>query len=197
VLTLHTKTQVNVRFAADSRTIELERGQLFLTATRNPERPFFVTTQRGSVRVIGTQFAVDYLEQDLRVTVVEGQVGLLPNTTETSDPFMILSKNQQILFSEAVAGKSAVAVDARKATHWTTGRLMFEGTPLIDVVAILNQHLSKPIHIASAALEQKRIVGAISIKDPKAAAESLAAITGAIVEENTSKSSIILNYQSH
>jgi transmembrane sensor len=185
---------VELRYSESARELHLSRGHIFLNVKQDAQRPFKVFTKQGVVRVIGTQFAVQHLAEDLKITVVEGLVGLLKSKSANSDqaPLLVLRKNQQILYSDALKGAVATTVDAARETSWTKGRMIFDGVPLAEVTATLNQHLSLPIQVASPDLLTKRIVGAISIKNPRVAAESLASIAGAVVEETPNKDALVL-----
>jgi transmembrane sensor len=187
-------SQMEVRYSKSARELYLHKGQIFLHVTQDAQRPLRVITDRGVVRVIGTRFAIQRLEDDLKITVVDGMVGLLKADGADSEqkPLLVLIKNQQILYSDALKGSAATTVNAERETSWAKGRMIFDGAPLTEVAAALNQHLSLPILIASPELETRRIVGAISVKDPKAAAASLASITGAVVEEAPDRNALIL-----
>lgn len=191
---LSPNSQMDVRYSASVRELHLHKGQIFLKVTEDAQRPFKVFTNQGVIRVIGTQFEVQHLAEDLKITVVEGLVGLLRPESANSDqkPLLVLLKNQQILYSDALKGAVATTVDAARETSWTKGRMIFDGVPLAEVTATLNQHLSLPIQVASPDLLTKRIVGAISIKHPRVAAESLASIAGAVVEETPNKDALML-----
>lgn len=191
---LSPNSQVEVRYSKSAREIYLHKGQIFLNVTHDTRRSFKVFTNQGAVRVIGTQFAVQKLAEDLKITVVDGLVGLVKPERPNADqlPLLVLRKNQQILYSDALKGIEATTVDAARETSWTKGRLIFDGAPLDQVIATLNQHLSLPIQIASPELQGKRIVGVISIKNSRAAAASLASITGAVVEETPNKDALML-----
>lgn len=193
-IVLSPNSQMEVRYSESARELQLHKGQIFLNVAQDTRRPFKVLTSQGVIRVIGTQFAVQQLADDLKITVVEGLVGLLKPESAISDqaPLLILRKNQQILYSDALKGTEATTLDAARETSWTKGRIIFDDTPLAEVTAILNQHLSLPIQIATPDLRTKRIVGAISVKSPRAAAAALASITGAVVEETPNQDALIL-----
>lgn len=191
---LSPNSQLEVRYSQSVRELHLRKGQIFLSVTKDTQRPFKVLTNQGALRVLGTQFAVHQLAEGLKITVVEGEVGLLKLEGAQSDqtPFVVLHKNQQILYADGLKGASPTTVDAARETSWTKGRMIFDGDSLADVTAALNEHLSAHIHIASPDLRNKRIVGAISVKNPRAAAASLASIVGAVVEETPNRDALLL-----
>ena len=191
---LSPNSHIEVLYSESVRELYLHKGQIFLSVTQDAVRPFRVITSQGIVRVIGTQFEIQKLAGDMKITVVEGLVGLLKldDANSSQRPLLVLSKNQQVLYSDALGGAVPTDVDATRETSWTKGRMIFDGAPLIEVVAKLNEHLSQPIRIASPELQTKRIVGAVSIKNPRATAASLASIAGAVVEETPAKDALLL-----
>lgn len=195
VMTMHSATNVTVRLSPKRREVKLMQGRIYLKVASDKRKPFFVLTSKGDVRVIGTKFSVAQLTDDVRVTVVEGLVGIVTSgkiEEPDADPLIVLAENQEILLSAALAGEDATSVDAARELAWIDGRLTFDGVPLAEVVASLNRHLPIPIFIVSPELEQKKIVGAISVKDSRSAAASLAGLTGATVTKDTVNAKFIL-----
>jgi transmembrane sensor len=192
LLHLHINTDISVVYKSTRREITLRKGRLFLNVAKNPDQPLYVSTANGHVKVLGTQFAVEQLQNDLRVTVLEGRVGLL-SSVDQNHPIVELSGNEQIRFNEALSGGKAIFLDAHQETAWISGHLTFNGKPLAEVIQTLNQHLTSPIEVLDQALKQKNIVGRISIKDSKSAAENLAIITGAIATQDSTNSKFILS----
>jgi len=198
VLTLHTNSVVSAEYTKELRELRLHRGQIFLQVTQDSARPFRVHTDQGIIRVIGTQFAVQQLTDDLKITVVEGVVGLLKPQDNSGDqkPILVLSKNQQVLYSDALHGAAATSVDAARETSWAKGRIVFEGTPLSEVLTTINPHLRIPVEVVDDELAQKRIVGSISIRDATTAAQSLAEITGATLDSHSNPHKLLLSSKS-
>ncbi|HNG60144.1 MAG TPA: FecR domain-containing protein, partial [Cellvibrionaceae bacterium] len=193
-IVLSPNSQIEVQYSQSARELHLHKGQIFLSVTKDAQRPFKVLTHQGAVRVMGTQFTVQQLAEDLKITVVEGVVGLLTSERAKLDqtPFVVLHKNQQILYSDALKGAPPTAVDAARETSWSKGRMIFDGDALGEVTVALNEHLSPQIQIASPELRNKRIVGAISVKNSRVAAASLATIVGAVVEETPNQDALLL-----
>jgi transmembrane sensor len=78
---LNTDSAVNVRFDADRRVLQLVRGEIRVqTAQDALRRPFFVETEAGAVRAIGTRFTVRERgsEGGVDVGVQQGAVELRP-----------------------------------------------------------------------------------------------------------------------
>lgn len=194
---LHSDTEVTFHHANSRRLLHLNRGEAFFEVRKDTRQPFYVVTDKGAVKVIGTQFSVRKLTSDLVITVLEGQVGLLkaysadPQQTEPK-PLTILTQNQQIQLSDAVQGRPPKTTDARIETAWKDGKIVFDGLPLREVIEHINRHLANPIVLASAELEGLEITGVVTLTDPASAAHTLALLTGSQVVHTSSDSAFVL-----
>jgi transmembrane sensor len=91
-----TSDESSMRVAAslpDRAVVELTRGGARFAVAKRPERVFRVEAGPVAVEVLGTQFAVERLDQRVRVSVTEGRVrvqwstGVRELTTGESDEF--------------------------------------------------------------------------------------------------------------
>ncbi|MFM8341368.1 MAG: FecR family protein, partial [Methylomonas sp.] len=109
--------------------------------THQPFRPFTVATQVTRIKDIGTIFNVRQRPEGGAISVLEGEVELLSNNHWSGERLSAgfarrINKNGELLAIE----KSNPNI----ASNWTRGRLMFNHTPLTEVVAELERH--HPIH---------------------------------------------------
>jgi transmembrane sensor len=94
---------------------------------RDEQRPFIISTPKGSVQVLGTSFEVSAYEKDTfeRVTVSTGKVKFAAEAGNE----MILVKDQQ-----GVIGKSGfqhmVPVNAAGVLSWKDSKLVFNDDPM-------------------------------------------------------------------
>lgn len=117
-------------FAGSERRIELE-GQGYFHVAKDAARPFLVTNDGTTLRVTGTAFNLRVVGRELEVEVEEGSVELSYN-----DKKLPVTANQCGL---AKAGKAPVLMDAPHLNRhaWRTGKMVFENTPIGDVVKAL------------------------------------------------------------
>jgi len=54
VVTLNTKSRIDVSYSDSKRTINLVYGEALFDVAKDPERPFLVQTNQGLVRAVGT-----------------------------------------------------------------------------------------------------------------------------------------------
>jgi transmembrane sensor len=85
-LQLNTATAVNVRFTSTLRSIELLRGEIFVETGKDPSRPLMVQIPQGSLRPIGTAFAVRMNAADTLLAVTQGVVAIQTNQGQTLVP---------------------------------------------------------------------------------------------------------------
>lgn len=159
VAQLGTDTLLTVEMSAKLRKVRLEKGEALFTVAHE-ERPFEVAAGNGVIRDIGTQFDVRRDERRIAVAVLEGAVEVRLGGTASGDAgaTLALSRGQQAFYSEN--GLSAVSpADEKTVTAWRSGKLVFDGTPLADVVRELGRYHERRIVIADPALSALKVSG--------------------------------------
>lgn len=163
---LNADSSIRVRFSADQRLVELTAGQALFSVAKNPQRPFIVRTGDTDVKAVGTQFDVYRKGSQTVVTVLEGrvavtgreQVSATPTTSGASvEPVLLSAGEQAVIRPSAVIAAQPANVEA--AVAWTDGLLMFESTPLREVVHEFNRHNLKPLVIEDESLQSLEISG--------------------------------------
>jgi transmembrane sensor len=112
--------------AGEGRSVAL-RGRALFSVAKDPERPFRIETDVGSVEVLGTRFELETREEELRVAVIEGQVAL-----STRDRRTEVSAGEM---RQVVKGLTLPAVpipDDFDIVEWAGNFLAFRDTPIRD-----------------------------------------------------------------
>lgn len=152
VAQLGTDTLLTVEMSAKLRKVRLEKGEALFTVAHE-ERSFEVGAGNGVIRDIGTQFDVRRDDRRVAVAVLEGAVEV-----RLGSATLALSRGQQAVYSEN--GLSDVSpADEKTVTAWRSGKLVFDGTPLADVVRELNRYHERRIVIADPALSALKVSG--------------------------------------
>lgn len=137
-------------FGDVSREVYL-RGEAYFDV-RKGSRPFIVRTENMVIRVKGTRFNVhDYKnETDVRTTLEEGSVELLVSRKQR---VYSLTPGDQVVLNTERSNVSLRKVDPSHFTAWKEEKLVFDNTPLQDIVyklenrfrvnIVVEQHLSK------------------------------------------------------
>lgn len=91
LIELRARSEISLRESRRGTTIELERGSVIVQAAEQRQRHLYVATKDCLVSVTGTIFSVNHGTKGSRVSVIEGEVRVQHDGTET-----ILEPGQQI-----------------------------------------------------------------------------------------------------
>ena len=199
------ETRLRVNFTEQQRLVYLERGATLFRVAKNPRRPFIVEMNHTLVRAVGTAFGVEQRGQAVVVTVAEGKVAVmrqdgsarttpldkLPASTpqanahpttprlvqQTVDQSLILIAGQQIAVPGTGAIGSVRKVDSERELAWASGRLVFEHTPVSEVVDTFNHYNQMRLVVLGEALGRREISGVFDASDPESFIAFLASVT--------------------
>ena len=178
---LNTDSVIDVRFTASTREVTLHRGEGLFDVGYDPRRPFIVRASGSSVIAVGTRFAVLLGGTDgLTVTVLEGQVAVAPSVValdavpagsdaaeaagaRTAPGRVFLSADRQARLGTDGSILAVEVVDAENVTAWQTGKLVFDNTPLREVVREVSRYTPGEIHVASGVPDHP-VTGIIQIR---------------------------------
>lgn len=193
VMTLNTRTRVEVRYSKSRRIVMLQSGEALFEVTRDG-RPFIVQTRVSQTEALGTEFDV-YAEGGVtRVTLLEGSVSVASFASEEKRPGLfraarkphethVLVPGEQLLMGGST-DVSVRAVDPVAASSWRSGILQFDDAPLGDIIAELNRYSETRLILADPALANERLSGAF----PAGAQEAFAANLQYILPVRTERS---------
>lgn len=134
-------SELSVTWHLLSRRTELHRGQALFDVAPRVYRPFLVEAGQASIRVVGTRFNVDRQAREVRVSVAEGRVAVRAGEASST-----LEAGQQVRVGSGRLG-SVAAVDGSSVGAWRSGQLVFERTPLSEVLATLQRYQDQPVHL--------------------------------------------------
>lgn len=173
VMTMNASSVVEVLFTQAERRVQLLSGEVLFTVAKNKQRPFKVLAGDGVVRAVGTAFSVKLYEQKVDVTVTEGVVevvaglsdALNENQTE-SLPMVTLKEGGAVNYDKAINKVDYIKPDVlAKKLAWTSGRWIFQGERLEDVIAEANRYTGSKIEITDSAIADLQIGGYFSAGD--------------------------------
>lgn len=153
-MTLDSNSRATVEWHLRSRRVELQAGQALFDVSKTVFRPFQVEAGATRVRVLGTLFSVDRLDQAVRVTLVRGKV----DVDSADGRHVQLAPGQQV---EVRQGQrlQPISVDAEAAIAWKDNRLVFDHTPLADALAQIQRYRTPPIRLDDPSLAGLPITG--------------------------------------
>ncbi|MFD0912071.1 FecR family protein [Methylophilus luteus] len=168
-----------------SRRLHLKQGEALFTVEHG-WRPLTVYANQTQVRDIGTIFNVRNTAQGAVVTVVEGSVEV-----RTAHAQRILTRDISVTTQAGMISESRCSA---ANIAWQQGRLLFDGTPLADVVAELQRYHRGQIKIADATVAQYRLSGEYDINGIDALLDTLPEIMPLRVER-LADATVVIRHQ--
>lgn len=150
--------------------VRLISGQAFFSVTPQKGRPFQVDAGGRRIRVVGTAFDVLKTQKETTVTVVEGIVDVAPSPTGPQDSNAQAKRIEpgwRLTYRAADGSTNLQKVDTDAATAWRKGYLIYEGSPLADVVADVNRYFAANIQIADIETGALSFTGVLQLEDPQ------------------------------
>jgi transmembrane sensor len=198
IVELNARSKVRVAFNDQQRDVQLLEGQALFRVAKDPTRPFAVHAGDTSVRAVGTEFDVNRRSTSTTVTVIEGRVAVLSKTLESGAasgqavpaipghasrvPETFLVAGEQIVVTPTRARK-AEQPNIAAATAWTQHQLVFEGTPLSEVIEELNRYSDRRIVIDTPELRDLQISGQYTSRSADSLLRFLSLQKGVIVTD--------------
>jgi len=175
IVELNAQAKVDVQFTAAERRVRLVRGEAYFIVTKNPQRPFIVTTDRVAVRAVGTAFSVGLGREDLSVLVTEGKVrvdespGPSGATPAAPRELSVLAAGQQGVVNLAAASSptdrpemkvtEVTPAEIDRALSWRALQLEFTDMALGEVAAEFNRYNQSKLVVGDAKTAAVRITG--------------------------------------
>lgn len=131
---LDADSAVDVSLHEQRRSITLRRGGALFDVAHDPQRPFQVHAGELGATALGTVYAVRRQGDGAQVTVARGRVAVNDDSASVT-----LGAGEQVDW-QAGSLHEKQRVDAAKALAWQHGRLVFDMTPLADVLAELQRY---------------------------------------------------------
>jgi transmembrane sensor len=195
VVSLNTESALKVDFSSSRRSITLQKGEAFFRVAHDPSRPFEVAAREATVKAVGTQFNVRMAARATVVSVLDGTVEIRGSAHDGgADPdpsiAMRVTKGEQSQIPVADDTRHADSLITRaadratlRAAAWTQGRVDFDSTPLIEVIAEFQRYQIVSVKIDDRETRELKLTGSFDVHDPESALAFVATIPGIIVEK--------------
>jgi len=138
---LNTDTAITANITAQSRTLELKKGEALFKVKHDAARPFVVLAAGHKIVDIGTTFSVRTGKDSLKVTLVEGRARLesdsaavQPHSTELTPGEVVVATATSMSISRMATG------EMNDALAWKRGQLVFRHIALADAAKELNRY---------------------------------------------------------
>lgn len=144
---------VPARFDADTRDLILS-GEGYFEIQHHEDWPMIIHTSSGvEIKVLGTTFNLSAYENDdaVRLTLIEGKVVVREERTgseHTVRPFQEIKVATRNKNAEFVNAKTEIkTVNVQQNTAWVKGELIFDNTPMPEIVKQLERWYGVHVHI--------------------------------------------------
>ena len=141
-------------FNGEKREVTLS-GEAFFSVTKDT-RPFIISTRNAKTTVLGTKFDVWARGEKTRVFVKEGRVNLAANQNDNG---VILTKNQSSTVIQNMKASHPKQVQASYLLGWMDNNLVFDKSPLNDVVDELGRFYDVKLALANESLKTVTLSG--------------------------------------
>lgn len=143
-------------------TVNLE-GEAFFNVserTSSDQYAFKVTTDDGFVRVLGTEFSISTRDEKTQVVLEEGSVEVTSyQENQQKKRQLILKPNHMAEFNGANDTLVVRWVNTEVYTSWKTNELVFDNTPLPEVLKRIEYTFGVTVEINDPALKQRKLSG--------------------------------------
>jgi transmembrane sensor len=161
LLNTESSLRVPTSYGRATRDVYLS-GEAYFEVAHDSTRPFLVHAGTATTRVLGTKFGVRARpgEAAVQVLVTEGQVALSASRTASAPPVLLGHGDVGRLGSD---GNATVTHDVTVAVGlaWISGGLVFERTPLPDVLAELGRWYDRDFVLSDTSLATARLTTAL------------------------------------
>lgn len=193
VLFLNTESTVTVRMTEAERLLTVHEGQALFHVARDSARRFRVAAGDANIVAVGTQFDVRRNPQAAQVTIIEGRVAVtkgeappLESSALDVPGAVALGAGEQL----EIHGKDLSTprkVDIQQASAWIKGQIIFDATPLPQIVAEFNRYSAVMLEIADPELRQLELSGVFDVYDVASFLEFMRRLDDVTVEETPTR----------
>jgi len=144
VVWLNSDTRITYpeKFTGKFREVEIS-GEGYFEVKSNPDTAMIVTTCKGlKIEVLGTKFLIRSYEEDSesQATLFSGSIKLTsPKGRFTKDYVKKLKPLESVIIENNVSVKVIERADTLKSIAWKNGKLIFEETPIEEVLKKLER----------------------------------------------------------
>ena len=120
-------------FNHQQRNVKL-KGEAFFKVTKNKKKPFVIKTGDLKTKVVGTQFNIKEMPDDILVTVTEGKVEVYHNQDTIA-----LTINEQAIFNIKTKSLIEKEVKASFFNVWFKETVVLESVKLVELANLIEQ----------------------------------------------------------
>ncbi len=157
-------------------------GEAFFTVAKRPDRARFVVhTEDLDVEVLGTQFNVTQRRGNTRVVLNEGKVRLVPRTAGAPQP-VLMTPGDLVQVSAARREVARRTVTPAHYSSWRENKLVFNGTPLAEVLLTVQDFYGVRVTLADPDLGEMQFTATLPNNNLDIVLKAIASVYGLEVQ---------------
>jgi transmembrane sensor len=154
---LNTLTSIAIKPAKAELQIELISGEAMIASRASSSRGLTVHAAGGRITAMVADFNARCSDGMVSVTCLGGAVNV-----QKGQHSVRIGHNEQVSYSDSGLTDS-IFVDSAQVTAWRSGRLIFRGVPLAEVVDEVNRYRPGKIIITNADLSRRVVDGVFQL----------------------------------
>ncbi len=181
---MNSQTAFQLQFTTTQRTIDLLTGEAVFSVAPDTARPFTVSSKQGTAQALGTEFIVRQRDAHTLVAVHEGTVEVHDLRHKQQ---AILKAGEALHYNSAKGLQPLPLADWEIISAWREGYLLFQNTPLPNVIAQMNLHKPGHMMLLNDSLTDYHITGLFRL-------DALADVVTTIVETTPARIASVTPY---
>ncbi|MEG1635868.1 MAG: DUF4974 domain-containing protein, partial [Rikenellaceae bacterium] len=120
-------------------------GEGFFDVAKNKDMPFIVKTDKMNVEALGTSFEVSSYKYDDDVSVILKSGLIKVSSPASSSKYVVVEPNHKAVISAGSDDIDITSVFAENMVSWKDGILVFDDTPLPDILKSVSKRFGVEI----------------------------------------------------
>jgi transmembrane sensor len=162
---LDRNTSLMAVFYPHQRRLTLEKGQAYFDIAHDRTKPFVIVSGQHTVTALGTRFLVRSGGGKTEVIVAQGKVRIDPGGPEKLPATFATRGDFVVANGDLVVVSQRSAEQIAQALRWRVHRIVFRDAKLGEVARELNEYNVQQLIIASPAVADMRLGGALNSDD--------------------------------
>lgn len=174
-ITLNGASAIDLHYDERRRTVELVQGAILVDVAHDAARPFLVETPHGSIRALGTRFAVERHDDATVLDMIQSRVRVQTAAQRAAGggAATIVTAGQRMRIAADGAG-AVEAIDPGAVAHaWRHHQLVVADRPLAEVLDGLARHRPGLIHYDRTQIAHVRVSAVLPLDDTDRALQLL------------------------
>jgi transmembrane sensor len=164
IVDLDLKSQIEVVYYNNKRTVQLNRGTAMFSIAKNKEKPFFIKSGKTLIEVVGTKFEVINQNNITTINVLEGvvKVSHIYNNQGDIQTLIRLKKAQSFSLNNKGEVLNYNTINTKIIASWKEDMVNFDKTTLKEASSLFEKYSNRKMKFANYELSQLKISGKFS-----------------------------------